>query len=163
MRRLVFLSLLCALASCATPATPASQPKNQPTSQPVNQRSTTSDRDALVAKIEQFNRSIREGDKRDYADVFVDDFVFTWSRNGQIYDREAILPNVLPTPAHDPLVDELIVRTYRDSAIVNFRSRKNPEDSGVRVTFAYTRTDGGWKVMSSHSTKIVVEDDDPAE
>ena len=37
--------------------------------------------------------------------MFVEDFVFTWSRDGQIYSREMILPNVVPTPAFDPMVE----------------------------------------------------------
>jgi hypothetical protein len=128
--------LLPALVACATP-------------------SAAEDREHLVARIEQFNSAIREGDQQKYADVFVDDFVFTWSRNGQIYDREAILPNVVPTPEYDPIVDELIVRTYGDAATVTYRVRQKPEDAGARVTFSYGRIDGVWKVLASHGTKIV--------
>jgi hypothetical protein len=133
------LLLLVALASCATPGAP----------------DAAADRAALVARIDQFNDAVREGDKDKYADVFVDDFVFTWSRDGQIYDREAILPNVVPTPDFAPLVDELIVRVYGDSAIVNYRVRKTPGDAGARVTFSYARIDGVWRVVASHSTPIV--------
>lgn len=139
MRRRLLVPLIGLLAACST--------------QPVAQ--DTDDRAQLLARVEQFNRSIREGDRQGYADVFVDDFVFTWSRNGQIYDRETILPNVVPTPDHDPVADEFIVRTYGDSAVVNFRSRKDPGDAGVRVTFSYARVGGEWKVVSSHSTAII--------
>jgi len=145
MRHLLLLPLLGSLVSCSTPA---------------------ADRAQLVAKIEQFNSSIREGDKQKYGDVFVEDFIFTWSRDGQIYDRATILPNVVPTPDFAPIVDELLVRTYGDSAVVNYRVRKEPEDDGVRVTFSYARIDGEWKVMASHSTAIVIEeevDDDASE
>lgn len=139
MRRFMLLPLLVTLVACATPAA-----------------STDAEvRELLVAKIDQFNRSIREGDRQGYADVFVEDFVFTWSRNGQIYDRETILPNVVPTPDYDPLVDELIVRIYGDAAITNYRARKNDEDAGTRVTFSYARVDDEWKVVARHSTKIV--------
>lgn len=138
MRSLLLLPVL-ALAACATSPTPTA----------------AEDRAALLAKVEQFNSAIREGDKQKYGDVFVDDFVFTWSRNGQVYDRATILPNVVPTPDFEPLVDEVIVRTYGDGAIVNYRVRKQPEDAGARVTFAYARIDGEWKVMASHSTTIV--------
>ena len=90
--------------------------------------------------------------------MFVDDFVFTWSRNGQIYDRESILPNVVPTPDYAPLVDEEIVRIYGDSAIVNYRVRKAEDEPGARVTFSYARVGDEWKVVASHSTPIVVDD-----
>jgi hypothetical protein len=134
-------ALPCALVSCATPPTDAA------------------DRAQLIARIDQFNSAIRGGDKQQYADVFVDDFVFTWSRNGQLYDRETILPNVVPTPDFDPTVDEVIVRIYGDSAIVNYRVRKEPGDAGARVTFSYARIDGVWKVVASHSTTIVPADE----
>ena len=147
MRRLMLLPLLVALVACATPSTPTN----------------SSDREQLLAKIEQFNSGIREGDKQKYGDVFVEDFVFTWSRNGQIYDREMILPNVVPTPSYDPIVDERIVRIYGDSAVVNYRVRKNEEDAGTRVTFSYARIDGDWKVVASHSTTIVVASEEEAE
>ena len=129
--------LLLTLASCAT-------------------SQHTDDRAQLIARIDQFNSAIREGDKQKYGDVFVEDFVFTWSRDGQIYDREMILPHVVPTPDYQPLVDELIVRIYGDSAVVNYRVRKKPEDVGTRVTFSYARINGEWKVVASHSTAIVV-------
>ncbi len=133
--------LLLALASCAKSA-------------------DTDDREQLIARIDQFDSAIREGDKQKYGDVFVEDFVFTWSRDGQIYNREMILPNVVPTPAFDPMVDELIVRIYGDSAVVNYRVRKKADDVGKRVTFSYARIEGEWKVMASHSTAIVVAPDD---
>lgn len=117
--------------------------------------SVDTDRDALVARIDQFHRSIREGDKAGYADVFVDDFVFSWSRNGQVYDRAMILPNVVPTPDFEPIVDELQVRVRGDAAIANFRVRKATDEAGARVTFSYARIDGVWKVLASHSTTIV--------
>ena len=141
MRRHLLLPLLGALAACATPSTSAE----------------TDDHRQLVARIDQFNSAIREGDPEKYADVFVDDFVFTWSRNGQIYDREMILPNVVPTPDFDPTVDELIVRTYGDSAVVNYRVRRKPEDAGTRVTFSYAKIDGEWKVVASHSKADVTQ------
>ena len=62
------------------------------------------DREQLLARIEQFNDAIREGDVEKYADVCVDDFVFTWAPDGQIYAPETIFPNVVPTPDHDPIV-----------------------------------------------------------
>ncbi len=139
MRRLVLLPLLGLLVACATPC----------------RSSDTADRAQLVAKIEQFNSAIRDGDRQRYGDVFVEDFVFTWSRDGQIYDRAKILPNVVPTPDYDPIVDELLVRIYGDAAVVNFRVRKNAEDAGARVTFSYGKIDGAWKVLASHSTTIV--------
>ena len=144
MRRHLLLPLIVALASCGSTPAPADD---------------AADRDQLVAKIEQFNSAIREGDKQKYADVFVDDFVFTWSRNGQIYDREMILPNVVPTPDFNPVVDEVIVRIYGDSAIVNFRVSKDPEAAGARVTFSCARIGGEWKVLASHSTTIVTEEE----
>ncbi len=142
-RLLLPLALGVAVSACGSTPTPAVS------------ATSPEDHAQLIAKIDQFNRSIREGDKEGYGDVFVEDFVFAWSRNGQIYDREAILPNVVPTPDYAPLVDELIVRTYGDAAIANYRVRKNPDDAGARVTFSYVRIDGEWKVMASHSTKIV--------
>ena len=139
MNRLAPILCLLLLAGCATPQAPSAE----------------LDREQLLARIAQFNDSIRDGDKEGYADVFVPDFVFTWSRNGQIYDRESILPNVVPTPDHAPLVDEEIVRIDGDTAIVNYRVRRKPEDAGARVTFSYARIDGVWKVLASHSTPIV--------
>lgn len=147
MRRTLLLPLLAALGSCATPSTP----------------DRTGDREELVARIEQFNSAIREGDKEKYADVFVEDFVFAWSRNGQIYDRKAILPNVVPTADYDPIVDELLVRIYGDAATVTYRVRKKAEDAGARVTFSYARVDGEWKVVASHGTPIVVEEERPGD
>ncbi len=141
------LALAAALATCAPPTEPAADADR--------------DRAALLARIEQFNSAIREGDKEKYADVFTPDFVFTWSRNGQIYDRETILPNVVPTPDYAPLVDEEIVRVHGDTAVTNYRVRKKEGDAGVRVTFSCARIDGVWKVVASHSTAIVTEDDAP--
>lgn len=113
------------------------------------------DRQLLLDKIEQFNSSIREGDKQKYSDVFTDDFIFTWSRNGQIYNKEMILPNVVPTPDYKPIVDEILMRQYGDSAIVNYRVRQKKEDDGTRVTFSYSKIDGEWKVISAHGAPIV--------
>ncbi|MEM7167454.1 MAG: nuclear transport factor 2 family protein [Planctomycetota bacterium] len=123
----------------------------------------TGDRQRLIDKIEQFNRAIREGDKDKYASVFVADFVFTWSRDGQVYDREMILPNVVPTPDYQPIVDEIRTRIYGDSAVANYRVRRNLDDSGTRVTFAYARIGDDWKVVASHSTAIVNEVDSGSE
>ncbi len=147
MRLHVLVPLILVLASCATPSMSADG----------------GDREQLIAKIDQFNSAIREGDKQKYGDVFVEDFVFTWSRDGQIYNREMILPNVVPTPGFDPMVDELIVRIYGDSAVANYRVRKNQGDAGTRVTFSYARIDGDWKVVASHSTTIVVASEEEAE
>ena len=119
----------------------------------------SADREALVATIEQFNRAIRDGDKERYGGLFVEDFLFTWSRNGQLYDRAAILPNVVPTPTHSPLIDEVQVRIYGDTGVVNFRSRSDEQEAGVRVTFSCARIDGEWTVVASHSTPIVIEED----
>lgn len=114
-----------------------------------------SDRQQLLDKIEQFNSAIREGDKQKYSDVFTDDFIFTWSRNGRIYTREMILPNVVPTPDYQPIVDEILIRVHGDSAIVNYRVRRKEQDTGTRVTFSYSRIKGEWKVIATHSTQIV--------
>ena len=113
------------------------------------------DRQQLLAKIDQFNSAIRQGDKQKYSDVFTDDFIFTWSRNGQIYNKEMILPNVVPTPDYNPIVDEVLMRQYGDSAIVNYRVRQKEQDAGARVTFSYSRINGEWKVIATHSTPIV--------
>jgi hypothetical protein len=149
VRSLVLLPLLLILTSCATPST--------------TPRSDDADRELLIAKIEQFNSAIRAGDKAQYGDVFVEDFLFTWSRDGQIYDRATILPNVVPTPDYDPLVDEILVRIHGDSAAINYRVRMKPEDTGVRVTFSCARIDDEWKVLASQSTVIVEEDAAAAE
>lgn len=66
--------LLIALASCVGP--PAA--------------TEAEDSEQLLARIEQFNEAIREGDVEKYTDVFVDDFVFTWAPDGQIYTPEEI-------------------------------------------------------------------------
>lgn len=121
----------------------------------------SADRAAILATIEQFNRSIREGDKAGYGDLFVEDFLFTWSRNGQLYDRAAILPNVVPTPDHRPLIDEVEVRIYGDAGVVSFRSRASAGEPGARVTFSCARIGEEWKVMASHSTLIVEEEEEP--
>lgn len=115
------------------------------------------DRAALLARIDQFHDSIRDGDKAAYADVFTDDFLFTWSRDGQIYAPETIFPNVVPTPDLSVIVDEQLVRLHGDAAAVSFRVRKAEaaDEPGVRVTFSYVRKSGVWKVMATHSTKIV--------
>ncbi len=130
--------LLIALWSCAAPP-------------PAN---AEDDREKLLARVEQFNDAIREGDVQKYADVFVDDFVFTWSRDGQIYAPDSIFPNVVPTPDHRPIVDEIIVRTYGNSAIVNCRMRQRADENGSRTTFSFARVNGVWKVIASHSTPI---------
>jgi hypothetical protein len=137
--------VLLAAACCSTPATATD---------------ATAGRAQLLARIDQFNAAIRQGDKQAYGDVFVDDFVFTWSRDGQIYDRATILPNVVPTPDFAPLVDQELVRIHGDSAVVNYRVRKQPGDAGTRVTFSYARIGGVWKVVASHSTAIVVAEED---
>ena len=128
-----------ALASCAGPPAPTAE----------------QDREHLLARIQQFNDAIREGDVEKYADVFVDDFVFTWAPDGQIYSPESIFPNVVPTPDHAPTVDEVVVRTLGDAAIVNVRMRQPPNELGVRVTFSFARVDGVWKVLAYQSTQIV--------
>ena len=130
--------LLIALASCAGP--PAA--------------TEAEDREQLLARIEQFNEAIREGDVEKYTDVFVDDFVFTWAPDGQIYAPEEIFPNVVPTPDHAPSVDELVVRIYGDAAIVNARMKQLPHEAGVRVTFSFARVESAWKVVAYQSTNI---------
>lgn len=140
---LALTASLFALTSCATRA--ATSPDE--------------DREQLIARVDQFHDAIREGDKEKYGDVFVEDFVFTWSRNGQIYDRATILPNVVPTPDFAPLVDEALVRIFGDSATVTFRVRQKPEDAGARVTFSCARIDGVWKVVASQGTPIVIADE----
>jgi peptidylprolyl isomerase len=116
------------------------------------------DRDRLLAKVEQFNAAIREGDVDKYADVFVEDFVFTWSRDGQVWSPESIFPNVVLTPDYSPLVDEVVVRINGDAAVVNYRSRTNADDSGVRVTFSFARVDGQWKAQAYQTTAVVEAD-----
>lgn len=149
--------LFCALLSACLPPAPGTMPA------PASKHSYSEDRAGLLTTIEQFNSSIRDGDKERYGGLFVEDFLFTWSRNGQLYDRAAILPNVVPTPTHNPLIDELQVRIYGDAGVVNFRSRADDQEPGARVTFSCARIDGEWKVMASHSTLIVPEEDPPQE
>ncbi len=146
-----FWSLFLLLAACHPPAAP-------PPAASAISRDASADRAAILATIEQFNRSIREGDKAGYGGLFVEDFLFTWSRNGQLYDRAAILPNVVPTPDHSPLIDEVEVRIYGDAGVVNFRSRSSAEEPGARVTFSCARIGEEWKVMASHSTMIVEDE-----
>lgn len=152
MRFVALAPLVLLAAGCATQERP----------------SADADRERLLARVTQFHDAIREGDKDAYADVFVDDFVFTWSRDGRLYDREAILPNVVPTPDFAPLVDEEIVRIRGDAAIVCFRVRKSADDTGARVTFSCARIDGAWKVLASHGTPIAaptapIAPDDPGD
>ena len=137
-RRAAILVLLC-LASCGTPP-PATEAE---------------DREQLLARIDQFNESVRDGDVEKYSDVFVDDFVFTWAPDGQIYSPEDIFPNVVPTPDHAPSVDEVLVRIYGDAAIVNARMRQPPNEAGVRITFSFARVEGVWKVVAYQSTNII--------
>ncbi len=113
------------------------------------------DRQKLLDKVEQYNSAIREGDKKKYSDVFTDDFIFTWGRNGQIYNKKVILPNVVPTPDHKPIVDEVLMRQYGNSAVVNCRVRKSEKDTGTRVTFNYSKIKGEWKVITIQGTPIV--------
>jgi hypothetical protein len=155
MRALVLLTVLSLCAACATPQTEPVAVVEETPPDPAEQRAL------LIQKIEDFHRSIREGDKEGYAGVFTDDFVFTWSRNGQIYDKESILPNVVPTPDFHPLVDELLVRIHGDAAVLNFRVRKSEGEGepGARVTFSCGRVGDEWKVLASHSTPIVVDED----
>jgi len=108
-----------------------------------------------LARIDQFNESVRDGDVEKYSDVFVDDFVFTWAPDGQIYSPEDIFPNVVPTPDHAPSVDEVLVRIYGDAAIVNARMRQPPNEAGVRITFSFARVEGVWKVVAYQSTNII--------
>jgi hypothetical protein len=117
--------------------------------------SNPADREALLARVDQFHVAIRDGDPQSYADLFTEDFLFTWSRDGQLYSKEVILPNVVPTPDFRPLIDEYQVRAYERAAVVSFRVRKETTDPGVRVTFSYVKQRGVWKVMASHSTAIV--------
>ena len=137
-RRAAILVLLC-LASCGTPP-----PDTE-----------AEDREQLLARIDQFNESVRDGDVEKYSDVFVDDFVFTWAPDGQIYSPEDIFPKVVPTPDHAPSVDEVLVRIYGDAAIVNARMRQPPNEAGVRITFSFARVEGVWKVVAYQSTNII--------
>lgn len=137
------LLLVVAAASCAGPSSET----------PID------DRARLLDRIEQFNQAIREGDVEKYSDVFVGDFVFTWAPDGQIYTPEAIFPNVVPTPDHDPVVDEVVVRIYGDAAVVSARMRQPPNEAGVRVTFSFARVDDVWKVISYQSTQIIAPAD----
>lgn len=109
----------------------------------------------LIAKVNQFNAAIKEGDKEKYADVFIEDMLFTWSNNGQLYSLESILPNVQPTPDFNPIVDEYRFRNFGNSAILNFRSRSSETEIGTRVTLSFVLIDGKWKVAALQSTKII--------
>ena len=108
----------------------------------------------LMALVDQFYNSIRAGDREGYADVFVDDFVFTWSGDGGVWAPESIFPNVAPTPDLVVLIDEVVTRSYGDAALINFRQRSSEEEPGVRVTFSLVRLSGEWKAMSYQSTAI---------
>ena len=108
----------------------------------------------LMVKVEQFFSSIREGDKEKYSDVFTDDFIFTWSKDGHIYTKEQILPNVKPTPDYRPDISEVLIRHYGDSAIVNCRVTRN-EGSMVRITFSFARIDDEWKATAIQGTNII--------
>ena len=138
MTRPIVLSFLVLVSACTPP--PASDSEV---------------RAALLARVDQFNESIRDGDVERYADVFVDDFVFTWAPDGQIYTPESIYPNVVPTPDHAPIVDEVLVRRYDGGAVLNARIRPQQDEAGVRVTFSFALVDGVWKVLSYQSTQIV--------
>ena len=136
--RTAVLSLLALLAACSPPPATDAEVREQ-----------------LLARVDQFNESIRDGDVDRYADVFVEDFVFTWAPDGQIYSPESIYPNVVPTPDHAPTIDELLVRRYGDGAVLNARIRQQDDEPGVRVTFSFALVDGVWKVLSYQSTQIV--------
>jgi hypothetical protein len=135
--RTAALSLLAILAACSPPPATDDEVRGQ-----------------LLARVDQFNESIRDGDVERYADVFVEDFVFTWAPDGQIYSPESILPNVVPTPDHAPIVDEVLVRRYGEGAVLNARIRQQEDEPGVRVTFSFALVEGAWKVLSYQSTQI---------
>lgn len=108
----------------------------------------------LMTVVHQFYGSIRAGDRVAYADVFCEDFVFTWSGDGAVWSPESILPNVVPTPDHTVLIDEVVTRIRGDAAILNYRARDSERVAGVRVTFSLVHQDGDWKAMSYQSTTI---------
>ena len=144
------LAIPLVLASCsATPET-----------EPVRPADPARDRIELVQKIEDFHRSIREGDKEGYAGVFTDDFVFTWSRERTDLRQGVDPPERRPDAGLPAAHGRTPVRIHGDAAVLNFRVRKSEEEPGARVTFSCGRIDGVWKVLASHSTPIVEDEDE---
>ena len=120
----------------------------------MNQNEQTTTRE-LLARVDQFNRALRDGDVEMYSDVFADDFLFTWSENGQVFEKPELLPNVRPTPSYNPIVDQVRVRVYERAAVANFRLRLSDDEPGTRVTFSFSYEGDCWKVIAVHSTKII--------
>jgi ketosteroid isomerase-like protein len=117
---------------------------------------------AVVRELEEVERQIMAAwERRDCAAwgaFLADDWAVTHI-DAQIITKAQALEMCRSGPAISSALDQLIVRSYGDMAVVTGRTTASTSDADpitvkLRFTDVFVKRDGRWLVVASHATRI---------
>jgi ketosteroid isomerase-like protein len=120
-----------------------------------------SDQDILIQLERDWDAALRRHDVAFIEDLLADEFVATY-HNGIRADRatEIALAADRSQPIESSRLDEFIVQSHRDAAVVMFSlhltgtSQGQPLEMTLRYTDVWVFRDGRWQCVASHSTRL---------
>jgi len=143
--------VLFAALTAATAARSAAQPL-----------SGRSDQEILIDLERHWNAAVYSKDLAFIDSILADDFSSTYE-DGDTGDRAKELQLVADfnQQVESATQDEFVVRVYRDTAVVRFRlhlagiRQGKRAEVDLRYSDVWVMSDGRWRCVSAHSTKVV--------
>jgi ketosteroid isomerase-like protein len=131
------------------------------TASPADAQGVRSDQDILMQLERDWDAAFHRHDVAFLETILADEFIATYD-NGVRADkaRELELAADRSQQIDSSSLDEFIVKTYRDTAVVWFTlhlagtSRGRPLDLTLRYTDVWVFRDARWQCVSSHSTRL---------
>jgi ketosteroid isomerase-like protein len=131
------------------------------TASPVDAQGVQSDQDILMQLERDWDAAFHRHDVAFIEGILADEFIATYD-NGVRADkaRELELAADRSQQIEASSLDEFIVKTYRDTAVVWFTlhlagtSQGRPLNLTLRYTDVWVFRDARWQCVSSHSTRL---------
>ena len=131
---------------------------------PANAQRVRSDQDILMQLEHDWDAAFHRHDVAFIETILADEFVATYD-NGVRGDRarELALAADLGQQIESSRLDEFIVKTYRDTAVVWFSlhlvgtSQGRPLEMTLRYTDTWVFRDGRWQCVASQSTRLAAQ------
>ncbi len=121
-----------------------------------------SDQEILIGLERRWNEAVYSKDLAFIDSILADDFSSTYE-DGDTGDRakELQLVGDFNQQVESATQDEFVVRVYRDTAVVRFRlhlvgiRQGKRAEVDLRYSDVWVMSEGRWRCVSAHSTKVV--------
>ena len=123
----------------------------------VAQAADTAATRELTEIVARLGATYRSGDCDGWGAMLAPEWSVTHITGAVITRAEAIQAcKTLPAPIESLASDNLVVRTYGDTAVVTGRTTASAAGQTVvlRFTDGYVRRDGKWLAVASHATRV---------